>query len=215
MAVTKKFAVYVKAAATAGFTSINKNALPQRELLEKAARFEVRNEPVVLATYNQQLFVASSAVFGTALKAEYHQYIADHASKSFEVWQAANNHAYWASKLEVRPRLASLAIKWAQIPMSSIAAQCVFAQARVVDAPHRKGQIWPTFTTEDFVRINEHIVEDLASTFKTSNESPTLIICVSLQQNMTRIRANRVMVRSKPIKPIKAYQSLLKALKSL
>ena len=52
-------------------------------------------------------------------------------------------------------------MRWAQIPACSIAAERVFAQARVIDSPKRQGQTWATFAREVFLRVNSTVLDDL------------------------------------------------------
>jgi hypothetical protein len=129
------------AAADASVQSFQKNALPQLELLECAARFDVHTPPVALLAYNAAFFGISAAAFGNAIVTEYRAYINEHGTRPPAEWATTSNDAYWTSKQLVWPALSRAALRWAQVPMSSIAAERVFGQARVVDAPQRQSQL--------------------------------------------------------------------------
>lgn len=93
---------------------------------------------------------------------EYCAYVKkEHGTRPPAEWATTSNDAYWTSKQLVWPALSRVALRWAQVPMSSIAAERVFGQARVVDAPQRQGQLWQTFRNEVFLTANRNILEEL------------------------------------------------------
>jgi hypothetical protein len=57
------------------------------------------------------------------------------------------------------PELADAASTWLQVPTSSVAAERVFAQARVVDTDQRQSLTWENFCTEVFLRSNKWVLE--------------------------------------------------------
>jgi hypothetical protein len=56
------------------------------------------------------------------------------------------------------PELAEVALTWLQVPTSSVAAERVFAQARIVDDDQRQGMTWENFCTEVFLRANKWVL---------------------------------------------------------
>ena len=121
---------------------------------------------------------------------QYKQYAAERATKQAQspgYWDTLSNNTYWNSakvpllffctkmcnfyarsdfSSQTRwPELAEAALTWLQVPTSSVAAERVFAQARVVDTDQRQGLTWVNFCTEVFLRCNQwvlgQVLEDL------------------------------------------------------
>ncbi len=92
---------------------------------------------------------------------EYEAYMEAYAEHTAAEWAVTNNSKFWRSKVQVWPHLADVALTWCEIPLSSIAAERVFAQARVVDAPQRKSMSWTSFSREVFLRMNRGVLHRL------------------------------------------------------
>jgi hypothetical protein len=92
---------------------------------------------------------------------EYEAYMDEYAERTAAEWAAVNNSKFWRSKVQVWPHLADVALTWCEIPLSSIAAERVFAQARVVDAPQRRSMSWESFSREVFLRMNRKVIHRL------------------------------------------------------
>jgi hypothetical protein len=115
---------------------------------------------------------------------QYKQYAAERAAKQAQspgYWDTQSNHAFWNSaKVQLLlfcvkicnfyarsdfssqtrwPELADAALTWLQVPTSSVAAERVFAQARVVDTDQRQSLTWENFCTEVFLRSNKWVLE--------------------------------------------------------
>ncbi len=89
---------------------------------------------------------------------EYQAYMDEYNDRTAEQWAAVNNNLFWRGKAQEWPFLAAVALTWCEIPLSSIAAERVFASARIVDAPQRGSLSWATFTREVFIRANRGVL---------------------------------------------------------
>jgi hypothetical protein len=95
------------------------------------------------------------------LNRQYLAYSNEHVRLGAAYFAGTTSAKYWRSKMTVWPELAPIAMKWLQVPTSSIAAERSFAIARIVDEVHRQSQTWETFCLEVFLRVNKNFVESL------------------------------------------------------
>jgi hypothetical protein len=176
------FRTAITKAAAASLASFSKHITPHLAFLKLAIRFNVRTVPVVPREFTPAFFGVSATAcvsvtfffievplkicycvdltcsFRMEYISEYQAYMEEYADHTAEEWAAVNNFKFWHSKEEVWPHLANIAMTCCEIPLSSIAAERVFAQARIVDAPQRRNMSWETFNREVFLRTNRKVL---------------------------------------------------------
>ncbi len=119
---------------------------------------DVHTPPVALLAYNAAFFRG----FCCGIRQrDCDAYIGKLGARPPAEWATTTRNATRKSKRSVWPALSRVALRWAPVPMSSITAERVFGQARVVDAPQRQGQLWQTFRNEVFLTANRSILEEL------------------------------------------------------
>jgi hypothetical protein len=78
-----------------------------------------------------------------------------------EWFKKVDNYKFWDSFRASWPHISYFATWWSNWPTSSVAAERVFALARVVDHPQRGALSWKSFAIELFIKSNRFVLDDM------------------------------------------------------
>jgi len=159
----------VISAAKASLVSFNKHIAVNERCYEFRRRYHISTKPEGPNTpesglYTPNFFGCSADEFHIDAVLEWVQYKKEWEKREAEdpEWfKKVDNYKFWDSFRASWPHISYFATWWSDWPTSSVAAERVFALARVVDHPQRGALSWKSFAIELFIKSNRLVLDDM------------------------------------------------------